>query len=540
MLWRYHNYVKKNLALLIAIFLFPIQPAYAQISLKSIGLYPEAKVGSEYFVELELKAPTNLTIKSYLINIQNEKLVGSARLARGSLKEGKWVISWQIGNNVRTGHYKIFIEAKSGKFTWRSQDKTVKISVNQSNDAAPISSTNENIQYGLKNTCGVGLRKCPETLSPSQYLSISSCKIKDATFPHDNSDGYVGSGFPPPPYSLAGQKEINLLWVPVEFSDRKISSSLFDQARLAAKKSEDFYHFNSYGRVKLNIILPDQRNAIQLPNTVKYYENLWEAGTTNVTQFLLDQAYAPTGIKIDSVMWFFPPGKYKIIQKFSSGRTTFYALGNNTIPAARVYGLHQELESFSAIDGIDHGVGHALYSFEDLYIFGGYSASGKNEQPGNGWDVMIGGGEFFGWSRWIAGWLNDSEVVCLESKPEPQTVYIKTLQDPNGPKLITIPVTDSKVILAEYRTNTLKSVLKKYEICDKKIGNQCKYRYRYSGLLLYNLDTTRSHGNAPYRVAKTDAEKLLEVGDSYLYEGFQFAVKAADAEGIYVEISRTK
>ena len=136
--------------------------------------------------------------------------------------------------------------------------------------------------------------------------------------------------------------------------------------------------------------------------------------------------------------------------------------------------------------------------------------------------------------------LGGLQVVCLESNLEPQTIYIKTLQDPNGPKLITIPVTDSKVILAEYRTNTLKSVLKKYEICDKKIGNQCKYRYRYSGLLLYNLDTTRSHGNAPYRVAKTDAEKLLEVGDSYLYEGFQFAVKAADAEGIYVEVSKTK
>ena len=217
--------MKKGLALLIAIFLLPIQPAYAQISLKSIGLYPEAKVGSEYFVELELKSPNNLTIKSYLINIQNEKLVGSARLAKGSLKEGKWVISWKIGNNVRTGNYKIFIEAKSGKFTWRSQDKIVKIAVNQSNDAAPIPSTNENIQYGLKRTCGVGLRKCPETSLPTSYLPISSCKIKDATFPQD-SDGYVGSGFPPPPYSLAGQKDINLLWVPIEFSDRKISSSL--------------------------------------------------------------------------------------------------------------------------------------------------------------------------------------------------------------------------------------------------------------------------------------------------------------------------
>lgn len=539
MSWHYHYYVKTSVALLVAIFLLPIQPAYAQISLKSIGLYPEAKVGSEYFVELEFKSLSNLTIKSYLINMQNEKLVGSARLAKGSLKDGKWVISWQIGNNVRTGNYKLFIEAQSGKFTWRSQDKTVKITVNQSNEAAPISPANENIQYGLKSTCGIGLKKCPETLSPTQYLPISTCKIKDATFPQDNSDGYVGSGFPPPPYSLAGQGEINLLWIPVNFSDNKVPNLLYEQAKNTARQTEDFYRFNSYGRVKLNVIVPSQKNSINLPNTVKYYENLWAANTTNVTQFLLDQFTLSAGAKIDAVMWLFPQGKYRIVQEFSSGRTTFYSLGSNSIPAARIYGLHTELESIG-VNGFDHGVGHALYSFEDLYIFGGYSASGKNEQPGNGWDVMIGGGEFFGWSRWIAGWMKDSEVVCLESKLEPQTIYIKTLQDPDGPKLITIPVSDSKVILAEYRTNTLKSVIKKYQICDKKTGNQCKYRYRYSGLLLYNLDTTRSHGNAPYRVAKTDAEKLLEVGDSVVYEGFQFAVKGADAEGIYVKVSKSK
>ena len=539
MSWHYHYYVKTSVALLVAIFLLPIQPAYAQISLKSIGLYPEAKVGSEYFVELEFKSLSNLTIKSYLINMQNEKLVGSARLAKGGLKDGKWVISWQIGNNVRTGNYKLFIEAQSGKFTWRSQDKTVKITVNQSNEAAPISPANENIQYGLKSTCGIGLKKCPEALSPTQYLPISTCKIKDATFPQDNSDGYVGSGFPPPPYSLAGQGEINLLWIPVNFSDNKVPNLLYEQAKNTARQTEDFYRFNSYGRVKLNVIVPSQKNSINLPNTVKYYENLWAANTTNVTQFLLDQFTLSAGAKIDAVMWLFPQGKYRIVQEFSSGRTTFYSLGSNSIPAARIYGLHTELESIG-VNGFDHGVGHALYSFEDLYIFGGYSASGKNEQPGNGWDVMIGGGEFFGWSRWIAGWMKDSEVVCLESKLEPQTIYIKTLQDPDGPKLITIPVSDSKVILAEYRTNTLKSVIKKYQICDKKTGNQCKYRYRYSGLLLYNLDTTRSHGNAPYRVAKTDAEKLLEVGDSVVYEGFQFAVKGADAEGIYVKVSKSK
>ena len=97
MSWHYHYYVKKSLTFLVAIFLLPIQPAYAQISLKSMGLYPEARVGSEYFVELEFKSPSNLTIKSYLINMQNEKLIGSARLAKGSLKDGNGLLVGRLG-----------------------------------------------------------------------------------------------------------------------------------------------------------------------------------------------------------------------------------------------------------------------------------------------------------------------------------------------------------------------------------------------------------------------------------------------------------
>lgn len=524
---------------ILVILLLPLQPVHAQISLKSIGLYPEAKVGSEYSIEIELKSPSNLSLKAYLLNKQNEKLNGSTKLLTGNSKNGKWIINWKIGNNVRTGTYKIFMEAKAGKFNWRSQDKTVRIVHNLSINTPSNSAADENIQFGLKSTCGPGNTNCPPLLEINKYLPVESCKIKDVTFPDDSSDGYVGSGFPPPPYSLAGQQEINLLWIAVNFADRKITTSLYDQAKLTARQSEDFYNFNSYGRVKLNVIAPDPKKSIQLPNSVQHYEKSWSTGTTNVTQFLLDKFPLPAGSKVDAVMWLFPEGKYKIIQSYSSGRTTFYTLGNNSIPSARVYGLHADLESIG-VQGFDHGVGHALYSFEDLYIFAPYSPSGKSEQPGNGWDVMIGGGEFFGWSRWIAGWLKDSEVICLDSKTDSQVVYIKTLQDPDGPKLISIPINESKVILAEYRTNTIKSVINKYPICAKKDGNQCKYRYKFSGLLLYNLDTTRKHGDAPYRVAMNDSEKLLEVGDSYIYEGFRFAVKASDSEGIFVEVSKSK
>ena len=531
--------MRKVILLLIAAFLMPTQPAHAQISMRSMGLYPEVKVGSKYSIDIEFSSPSKITIKSYLINKQNEKLDGSSVFVSGNSKKSKWLIKWEIGNNVRTGNYTLVIEAKAGKYVWRSRDKIVKIVPNQYFDSSPVSSTEMKIQNGLKITCGVGLKACPEIQKPSQYLPISSCKIKDATFPQDNSDGYVSSGFPPAPYSLAGQREIALLWIPVNFADRKITEALYEQAKITAIQTEDFYKFNSYGRVKLDVILPDSKKAVNLSNTVSYYENLWSQGTTNVTQFLLDQFDLSENTKIDAVMWLFPLGKYKIVQKYSSGRNTFYTLGQNSIPAARVYGLHTELESIG-VHGFDHGTGHALYSFEDLYIFAGYSASGKTEQPGNGWDLMIGGGEFFGWSRWIAGWLEDSEVVCLKPRLEPQTIYIKTLQDPDGPKLLTIPLSEYKVVLAEYRTNTLLSVLNKYDICGKESGNPCKYKYRFSGILLYNLDTNRNHGNAPIRVARNDDEKLLEVGDKFLYEGINFFVRDADSEGIYLDIYKSE
>lgn len=528
--------------LVVILFVFvsiswPIPPVHAKIVVRNIGLYTEARVGSAYSVNIDFKAPTKVTVTAHLINRENEKLIGSAKLVEGNPKNGKWLISWLIPSNARPGGYKISIVARAGKNLWRSESKTVQIVVNPEIVPAPIPSVEEKLQFGLKATCGVGLRACPISQVATHTLPIATCKVKDATFPQDNSDGYVSSGFPPPPYSLAGQKEINLLWIPVNFADRQIPNSLYEQAKRVGSQSEDYYGFNSYGRVKLNVILPSIKNSVQLPNSVKYYEDLWSAGTTNVTQFLLDQLPSLGDTKIDAVVWLFPPGKYKLVQKPTSGRTTFYSVGSNSLPAARVYGLHTEIEVTEVV-GFDHGVGHALYSFEDLYISPFYSTSGKTEQPGNGWDVMIGGGEFFAWTRWIAGWLQDSEVICLEPKREPVIVYIKTLQDPDGPKLISIPLSEYKVVLAEYRTNTTEKVLQKYAICAKASGNQCKYPYKFSGLLLYNLDTNRSHANAPIRVARTVDEKLLEVGDSAFYEGFNFEVKAADAEGIYVEIYR--
>jgi hypothetical protein len=356
------------------------------------------------------------------------------------------------------------------------------------------------------------------------------------TYP-DDSDGWVASGFPPPKFSLAGQKNVKLLLIPVNFADKKIDNKTYESAKETVKRAENFYSFNSYERVNFKFEVLSLEQGVNLTDKVSEYEKTWANKNTDVTQFLLDRAkYSGTEL-VDAIMWLFPLGKYRIDQMPFDPKYKTYTFNGQVLPASRVYGLHVELNSIGA-HGFDHGAGHALYSFEDLYLGAHNSTTGKIEQPGNGWDVMIGGGEFFGWSRWLASWLLDSEVYCVFDSNKPVVVYLKALQDPAGKKLLAMRINDGKVVLAEYRTNTPKYISTKYQVCLDKKFTPCNYQYHHSGVLLYNLDTSRKHSGAPYRVAMETDEKLLSVGENLKYENVIFSVLAADSEGIYLQAKK--
>jgi M6 family metalloprotease-like protein len=546
--------------MLAAAILKPIT-ANAQINLASIGFYPSVIAGSQYEIELGLTAPQNIRVTSYLQGPKKERVSGLIKLKSGSLKNGKWALIFNVRENTRAGTYKIYIKATSGKSVWIDQDRFVviqkKLQVDNQQTSSDNRGSNPNSNpssvydaassdhleslptfvYGLGKTCETSSGECPTLTSETSLEAQTECKIKDVTYPNDSSL-YVSSAFTTPPYSLAGRSKIDLSWFPVSFKDRPMPEQLYQSAVKTAKEAEGFYEFNSYGRVDFNFTVPDKDNWIALPETVNFYENLWASMTSQqVAQYLIDRAGPRGAAATDAIMFLFPEGKYSVTNNAYYDKDFQLKLQNGLIPSARVYGIGGHIDSIG-VNGFTHGIGHAMYSFEDLYIFANYSSSGKTEQPGNGWDVMIGGGEFFLWQKWHVGWLKDAEVNCVTSASEPRTLYLEPFQSPSGKKLVVVKVNSSKVVLAEYRTNTAKSILKKYNLCQKGGVSQCESKYEHSGLLVYDLDTSRKHGAGPFKVSRDSKEKLLAVGETLDYEGHKFEVLGSDGTGIYVRVAK--
>ena len=526
----------KTILISVALLFHTISFAEAsEIRLMSLIAGKNVQAGRNFEATLNLQSSKNIKLGTfYLTNSEGHILRGTAKQTSSNLRDAKWLILIPIPENVLPGIYRLVLTASSGAAKWKSEIITVQVTPS----LAPVNQSpkNEikNFKYLLDKTCGPGGKNCPRV--SGNLLNPSMCKISDATYPSD-STMRVSSGFPPPPASLAGKKNVKLTWIPINFADRKNTPQFLKEAERTALEAEGFYEFNSFNRVNFEFVIPEPSRSINLPREVAYYEKLWgEQSIPEVTQFLLDNAGGGVDTT-DAIMFIWPPGKYSITQKTVDESNVVYRIKSGELPRERVYGIHGEIDSEPALRGLTHGAGHALYSFEDLYVFSFYSGTNKNEQPASFWDVMGGGGDFYGWAKWIAGWLIDQEVNCVESKTVSQVVYLTSFQDPSGKKLIVIPVSDSEVLLAEYRANTKNEILARYNLCPKNSKDPCS-TYKYPGLLVYSLDTKIKHGNAPYENVQTVDDPLLTVGKSLTYKGHKFKVLASDGSGIYVEIAK--
>jgi hypothetical protein len=539
--------------------------AIANISMTKLSAGPSGYLGVPTTVQLSLKSQTRIQVAAFLRNSFNETINGELTSVPRNGKTGTWVITFRLAVNARSGPYKLHVIANGGKNRFVNSQKVISFRAPgngpqatglnlpepQSSTGATSSQSDQINQFssitmnhiklfpsftrGLKPTCVTG-KDCPSLSNQDSLLPLTECKIADATYPDDNSNGYLSSGFPPAKFSLAGQESIELLWIPVNFRDRKIDSTMYERAVKTAKDAENFYSYNSFGRVKFNFEVLGSGSWVDLPQNYSYYEKLWANRSTDITQFLLDNVGNNSELKPDAVMWLFPNGKYLLPSKPFNGREKIFTLGKTEVPAARVYGLHEQIESIGT-EGFTHGVGHALYSFEDLYVFSGYSNSGQNEKPASYWDLMGGGGEFFSWTKWVAGWLKDSEVHCAGRIAQTQVLELVPFQNPDGKKMIVVPLNGSKVVLAEYRTNMPETYLEKYGVCQLGGVTQCESRYPHSGLLVYSLDTRIKHGAAPFRVAQMSGEPLLLTGQSLNFEGIKFSVLAASENSIFVQVA---
>lgn len=161
-----------------------------------------------------------------------------------------------------------------------------------------------------------------------------------------------------------------------------------------------------------------------------------------------------------------------------------------------------------------HEIGHAISVAEDLYT---YLLSGLSDEFFQQWDIMDNAEgrnrDMNLWSRWLAGWIPDSSVVCIDDYAR---ITLSGVNELSGRRLAVIPFNDHSALAVEFR-------------------DRGPYQSNPRTVLIYSIDTSVDPGWGQLRVVST----LLVPGQSFDSIGLNIELHAIDAGVATVEIQRT-
>jgi hypothetical protein len=124
---------------------------------------------------------------------------------------------------------------------------------------------------------------------------------------------------------------------------------------------------------------------------------------------------------------------------------------------------------------------------------------------------------FFTWTKFLNGWIEDSEVACIVNQESFKVYLTESDLNKNKKKLLLIQDGPGKMIAAELRTPS---------VC--YLDNNC------FGLLLYNINTNIDHGAGPITVKRS----VVSPGYSAIYSNYEFSVIDYDSRGILVSVKK--
>jgi M6 family metalloprotease-like protein len=161
-----------------------------------------------------------------------------------------------------------------------------------------------------------------------------------------------------------------------------------------------------------------------------------------------------------------------------------------------------------------HELGHTLFGLEDLYVFSG--KSGPPSVPAGSWDIMSDSTKaFFGWSKFLNGWLDGVQVRCISNQLK-SVHYIEDIDRAGErPKLLTINLQEGVTISTEVRCREL-------------------YNFTECGALIYKIDSRINHGDGPI----TAESSLLYEGNSKVMDGWKITPIKNGGEGMLIEVEK--
>jgi hypothetical protein len=106
---------------------------------------------------------------------------------------------------------------------------------------------------------------------------------------------------------------------------------------------------------------------------------------------------------------------------------------------------------------------------------------------GAGWNYAA---DFFGWEKFILGWIGDEDVTCLNLSTFNIEIAISKLSSSSGTKLLVIPISSTQLVAIEHRS----------------LGN-IDYGIIKNGALVYRVDLTKRNFELPIQLYPSESSK---------------------------------
>ena len=353
----------------------------------------------------------------------------------------------------------------------------------------------------------VPLYSDPEITDVKNLLNLQECRIRDAT---SRPSSVNSSGFPRSSSLRSGSGQLEVLVIPVNFTDLAFSANDANAMEAAYTKVNTFFSAMSYGKAAVKMTLAPSSSWVDIGGTVE------QNGLINTPpQWDGSNFYRKV---IEIYLRNNTISGYDVVEVTTAYSTRFW--GGQAMQAG--VGIYGTGKSFAGIqhfgssaqrwDVVAHELGHAWLGFEDLYLF-------KGGAPLLNWDTMSSSGsEFSGWSRFLADWMDITWVRCASPRSVTRH-YLAALnadKSDSNPRMIVLPLDSQSAVIVELRTPTVWQTYVKSPT-----------------LVVYRVDTGIDHGNGPITLVGTTEQH----GGTITSDGVKITVKGINTSGVIIDIS---
>lgn len=421
--------------------------------------------------------------------------------------------------------------------------------------------------------------KSPDKSSVANQLNESAeiCKLKENSRmrklgdPVSNFLGqkeimgrYSGNAtaFPFAPTVLPITGEIDVAFIYLDWADLPGTTADYNYYKYSAEMFRDFYWMASEHKLKMNMHITERWHRVAgsyLDYVTRSPEDEAQRGEAPKKQFFYDAAVAAVDPFIDFtdieiVLFVVPTAKSVFFagpHEFNFDWNGYLKTKERDIYDTATVGdfnIQRKDSGNPSWSYFVHEVGHMLgiphqanedenKPFTEKYIV----------SPLGGWDVMgeHGGGQrtMTSWLRWLAGWLDDDQVICApkESITDEYFELHPINQVAGKVESLVIKLSDTKAIVVESRRFDPKF--------DVETGNSP------NGLIAYTVDATKGSAQGSQRILsprditryieqrntwpdRRELDAIFYQGDSLVYDGVKIEAYRIGGQSDIVRVTK--